>query len=325
MGPGSMERKHQFSPRVKVCVSAVIGLSVVALILLGDPHVPSDRGHFLIVLALSAVIGMHVMRYSSSSMELSSSHPFLIYSIATFGPRPAIWIILVGMATSMMVRKSRAAPIRIAFNLAAIALSTAAAGAVFSVLGGVPDRPIGELGLPLLGAAVSYLVINSALISMIVSIDRPEVRFLKASADALQWGGVAYLTGYAVGIGILYATSVLGKPAIVLILPPCWLLLSFYRQHEGRLEAERLRTNEVEALNTELSKSVEGLQEAMRHIKQLRGLLPICMHCKSIRDDQDVWHRIEAYLGEHSDALLTHSLCDACREIHYSDMDLKPK
>lgn len=320
-----MERKHQFSLAVKACVGAVICLGVVAFFLFSDPLIPDDRGHFLVVLILSAIIGMHSMRYSPSSMELSSSHPFLIYSIATFGPRAAILIILVGMATTLTLRKPRPPLIRVAFNMAAITLSTAIAGAIFATLGGVTGRPIGELVLPLLGAAVSYLVINSALISMVVSIDRPEVRFLKACGDALQWGGVAYLTGYAIGVAILYATSVLGKPAIILILPPCWLLLSFYRMHEARLEAERLRTNEVKALNAELSKSVEELQNAMRHIKQLRGLLPICMHCKSIRDDQDVWHRIEAYLGEHSDALLTHSLCDKCREIHYSDVDLKPK
>jgi len=320
-----MKKRQQFSPAVKVCVGAVICLGVVALVLFGDSPSGADRGHFFIVLALSAVIGMHSMRYSPSSMELSSSHPFLIYSIATFGPRAAIWIILVGMLTTMMLRKPRPPLIRVTFNLAAIALSTAFAGAVFAALGGVTGRPIGELVLPLLGAAITYLVINSVLVSMVVSIDRPEMRFLKACSDSLQWGGVAYLTGYAIGVAILYATSVLGKPAIILILPPCWLLLSFYRTHEARLEAERLRTSEVEALNTELSKSVEELQDAMRHIKQLRGLLPICMHCKSVRDDQDVWHRIEAYLGEHSDALLTHSLCDTCREIHYSDMDLRRK
>lgn len=320
-----MERKHQFSLAVKACVGAVICLSVVAFFLFSDPLIPDDRGHFLVVLVLSAIIGMHSMRYSPSSLELSSSHPFLIYSIATFGPRAAIVIILVGIATTLTLRKTRPPLIRIAFNMSAIVLSTAIASAIFATLGGVTGRPIGELVLPLLGAAVSYLVINSALISMVVSIDRPEVRFLKACADALQWGSVAYLTGYAIGVAILYTTSVLGKPAIVLILPPCWLLLSFYRMHEARLEAERLRTSEVEALNAELSNSMDELKGAMRHIKQLRGLLPICMHCKSIRDDQDVWHRIEAYLGEHSDALLTHSLCDTCREIHYSDLDLKSK
>ncbi len=320
-----MQSKNRFSPATRACVGVVISLAIAALVLFGGTPSSADRGHFLVVLALSAIIGMHTMRYSPAKVELSSSHPFLIYAIATFGPGAAVWIILLGMATTLIVRKNRAAPTRVAFNLAAIALSTVSAGAVFSALGGVPGQSIGRLVLPLLGAALSYSLINSALITLVVSIERPEIRFLKGVVVALQWGGVAYLTGYAIGVAVLYATSVLGKPAIVLILPPCWLLLSFYRMHEARLEAERLRADEVEKLNAELSKSLDELQEALRHIKQLRGMLPICMHCKSIRDDQDVWHRIEAYIVEHSDALLTHSLCDDCRETHYGHLDLKPK
>jgi len=318
-----MKERQQFSPAVKGCVGAVILLGLAALLVFGDTPAAADRGHFFVVLVLSAIIGMHSMRYSPSSMELSSSHPFLIYSIATFGPGAAVWIILTGLTTTLMLGRNRTAPVRVAFNLAAIALSTVISGAVFSALGGTPHRSIAELGFPLLGAAISYLVVNSVLISLIVSIDRPDVRFLKACAESLQWGGVAYLTGYAIGIAVLYATAVLGKPAFVLILPPCWLLLSFYKMHEARLEAERRRTSEVESLNSELSRSVEDLQQALLHIKQLRGLLPICMHCKSIRDDQDVWHRIEAYLAEHSDALLTHSLCENCRAIHYPDIPIK--
>ncbi len=123
-----MERKHQFSLAVKACVGAVICLGVVAFLLFSDPLIPDDRGHFFVVLVLSAIIGMHSMRYSPSSLELSSSHPFLIYSIATFGPRAAIVIILVGIATTLTLRKTRPPLIRVAFNLSVIALSTAIAG-----------------------------------------------------------------------------------------------------------------------------------------------------------------------------------------------------
>jgi hypothetical protein len=41
------------------------------------------------------------------------------------------------------------------------------------------------------------------------------------------------------------------------------------------------------------------------------------MHCKSIRDDQDTWHRLENYLAEHSEARFTHSVCRKCQEEHY--------
>jgi CHASE3 domain sensor protein len=52
-------------------------------------------------------------------------------------------------------------------------------------------------------------------------------------------------------------------------------------------------------------------------VKTLSGLLPICSHCKSIRDDKGYWNRIEAYLQEHSEATFSHGLCENCvRELY---------
>jgi len=65
-----------------------------------------------------------------------------------------------------------------------------------------------------------------------------------------------------------------------------------------------------------------ALQSALGEIKILSGLLPICTHCKKIRDDQGLWKRVENYIQEHSEADFTHSLCPRCRaELypHHSD------
>lgn len=318
-----MSQKRQFSAAVKVCVGVVLCLGVMAFFLAGDTLPMDSRGHFLVVLALSALIGLHSMRFTSRSMELSSSHPFLIYSIATFGSRASMLIILTGLAATLLAGKARQPALRVVFNLSAVGLSTACAGAVFHMMGGVPGQSIDALMAPLFGAATSYLVTNSVLIALIVSMDRKDMTFLKAFADSFRWAGVAYLTGYAIGVAVLYATAALGPSAILLILPPVWLLLSFYRLHESRVEAERFRANQVRALNSELMTTIDELHEAMLHIKQLGGLLPICMHCHSIRDDKDVWHRIEAYIAEHTDAHLTHSLCENCKSIHYPEVAAK--
>ncbi len=49
-------------------------------------------------------------------------------------------------------------------------------------------------------------------------------------------------------------------------------------------------------------------------IEELREMLPICANCKSIRDDEGFWNRIETYLEAHSNTVLTHSLCPTCAE-----------
>ena len=62
----------------------------------------------------------------------------------------------------------------------------------------------------------------------------------------------------------------------------------------------------------ELSRSNEELQKALREVKVLRGLIPICASCKKIRNDGGFWQQLEEYLCEHSEAEFSHGLCQPC-------------
>ena len=78
-------------------------------------------------------------------------------------------------------------------------------------------------------------------------------------------------------------------------------------------------------LETALRRKITDLKAAMDHVKQLQGLLPICMHCMRIRDDKDVWHRIECYLEAHADVEFSHGLCERCLEERYPEIAAKRK
>ena len=67
-------------------------------------------------------------------------------------------------------------------------------------------------------------------------------------------------------------------------------------------------------LQQTLTERVLELKEALVSVKQLGGLLPICSYCKKIRDDQNYWTQVEAYVGKHSDAKFSHSICPQCYE-----------
>jgi sigma-B regulation protein RsbU (phosphoserine phosphatase) len=82
----------------------------------------------------------------------------------------------------------------------------------------------------------------------------------------------------------------------------------------------RVRAGErVIQLEKSLRERNKELSEALAQVKQLKGLLPICMFCKRIRDDENYWQQIEAYLGEHTEADFSHSICPECLEKHYPD------
>ncbi|HUI07791.1 MAG TPA: response regulator transcription factor [Verrucomicrobiae bacterium] len=66
-------------------------------------------------------------------------------------------------------------------------------------------------------------------------------------------------------------------------------------------------------LQAELATRVKELELALSKVKLLQGLLPICCYCKKIRDDQNYWRQVEAYVSSHSEAQFTHAICPECR------------
>jgi len=61
------------------------------------------------------------------------------------------------------------------------------------------------------------------------------------------------------------------------------------------------------------------LQDTLAQVKTLRGLIPICASCKSIRNDEGYWMRLEAYLQQRSDAEFSHGICPDCYRRLYPD------
>jgi hypothetical protein len=78
----------------------------------------------------------------------------------------------------------------------------------------------------------------------------------------------------------------------------------------------RLRGWRHELRERELSERVD---QALSRIKVLSGLIPICAHCKKIRDDQGYWNQLEQFLKTHSQAEFSHGICPECMATLYPD------
>lgn len=65
---------------------------------------------------------------------------------------------------------------------------------------------------------------------------------------------------------------------------------------------------------------VSQLREALEKVKTLSGMLPICSHCKQIRDDEGYWQRLERYIEARTEATFSHGLCPACTWKLYPEM-----
>ena len=82
----------------------------------------------------------------------------------------------------------------------------------------------------------------------------------------------------------------------------------------GRDISERKQAEE------DREKLIGELQKALDEIKTLSGFLPICSHCKKIRDDEGYWQQIETYISKHSDTQFSHGICKECAVKFYPDI-----
>ncbi len=65
-------------------------------------------------------------------------------------------------------------------------------------------------------------------------------------------------------------------------------------------------------LERTLARQISELQTALADVKRLKGLLPICMYCKSIRDDKLYWRQLEEFLHAETGTDFSHSICPGC-------------
>jgi PAS domain S-box-containing protein len=54
------------------------------------------------------------------------------------------------------------------------------------------------------------------------------------------------------------------------------------------------------------------LQAALSEVKELQKILPICAYCKSIRNDENYWQTVEAYISHHTNTRFSHGICPTC-------------
>jgi len=72
-------------------------------------------------------------------------------------------------------------------------------------------------------------------------------------------------------------------------------------------------------LEESLRSKIRELEQANERVRQLQGMLPICMHCSRIRTGADEWQPLEIYVARHSEASFTHTLCAVCLDRHYPE------
>jgi ABC-type multidrug transport system fused ATPase/permease subunit len=107
-----------------------------------------------------------------------------------------------------------------------------------------------------------------------------------------------------------YSQEIIHIVAMTLICLAVILLFVFACSYLVIRKATRL----LKVTQQELADKVRQLEEALANVKQLEGIIPICMHCKKIRDDMESWQQLELYISSHTEARFSHGICPECFE-----------
>lgn len=101
---------------------------------------------------------------------------------------------------------------------------------------------------------------------------------------------------------------------------PVLAILRQVAEIEQELNDAQLEIKRRIAAEEERDRTILELQKTIAEVKTLQGLIPICAHCKKIRDDKGYWNQIEIYISRHSDAAFSHGICPECIKKHYPEV-----
>lgn len=156
-------------------------------------------------------------------------------------------------------------------------------------------------------------LVNFILVQVCTSVAfRSTWRF--ALSQVLCLGSAMLSLGHWVGLGVIGGDLfILLSGLLISIL--LWLFLQRLLKTLTDLRMmDRL-------LLRQRSRLIRDLRKALANVRTLRGLIPICAHCRRVRDDEGFWQQVEAYVHERSEAKFSHGICPECREAVQAELE----
>lgn len=108
-----------------------------------------------------------------------------------------------------------------------------------------------------------------------------------------------------------------------------WFNLQIHGRHDQTgqlvaLEGRALDITERKQLERKRRQMMRTLHRTLDAMRSPDQLIPICSHCKKVRDNRGFWKKIEQLLADRGDLLFSHSLCPECLIVHYPEYPQQP-
>jgi hypothetical protein len=144
-------------------------------------------------------------------------------------------------------------------------------------------------------------------------------------------GWLDFITGYEISVYALYAFPIAWivwsvnftwGVGLSILASAAWVWADFADGHPYAhpwIRWERAAMNLVVFIFIAFSfaRFKRNLASKTRQVKQLEGILPVCIACNRISDAQGYWTDLDTYLRAHSDAQPEPRLCPECAGSRY--------
>src|SRR5215472_5117995 len=173
--------------------------------------------------------------------------------------------------------QSRSAPYRTLFSMASLVLTVKAAGLVYAALGGPPPGAalsFTDTPKPLVGAATTYFVCNTALIAAAIGLSTKQ-SILRVWNENFLWSAPGYFVGALVAAGAAMLVNEGGYWFAALLAAPPYLIYRTYKVYMGRIQDQQRHVQQVSDLHLA---TIEALalaidakdQTAQSHIRRVQ-------------------------------------------------------
>ena len=242
-----------------------MGAGTAAVISWFPTRIPEPRlfALLLVTSCLTSLWKINLPIPLANGSTLSVSYAADLMALLLLGPEQAIVVALAGVWTQCTFNVRRRNPwYRTMFSIAAEALTMAATGFMYQLLGG-PLRPVdlATLARPLVGAIATYFFVNTGLIAAaIASTSHRSAR--EVWVEDFSWSGASFMVagsaGAAAAVVIARGEHWLG----VLMIAPVYLTYRTYQVFIGRLEDRDRHAAEARRLHQETSDALSFAQQA---------------------------------------------------------------
>jgi DNA-binding response OmpR family regulator len=93
--------------------------------------------------------------------------------------------------------------------------------------------------------------------------------------------------------------------------------------HEGYMKAMEVGVDDFLNKTSDVLEMIMRLKVAnrisgfARRLSQLEGIIPICSHCRRVRDEKSTYQLIETFFQTNSHLNFSHGICPECMDRHY--------